>query len=230
MTRINKGEGSVGMLLNDPSYADEIHQAIRNVNKLLAKVSTVRFVVDVGGEEINAYNGGRGYFRLQIYPRPDYYYLLGITIDPRGKITELDTTTTANGQTTVVTSRQVEPTGILLTGMVGKVLWNRLDLSVGALNGDGALSVLFKFGPNGREELAMLRNDVYSRGSEFGIDDRITGIFKPWEGSPNPWHAIYLQAGLEGFRTAPTGGVLPWFYGAGISFDDEDIKILFALR
>lgn len=230
MTRINKGEGSVGMLLNDPSYADELRSAIRNVNKLLARVSTVRFVVNIGGQEINAYNGGRGYFQLQIYPHPDYYYLIGIAIDPRGKITQLDTTTTAGTITTTTATRQVEPTGLLITAMVGKIIWDRLDLSLGSLYGDGAISQELRLGPVGREEMFELRNDVYSRGADIGIDDRITAIYKPWEGSIHPWHALYAQAGLEGFRTVSTGGVMPWFYGAGVSFDDEDIKILFVLR
>src|SRR3954463_12756349 len=48
MARVNRGEGSVGMLLNDPSYAEEIRQAIRNVNLLLSKVGGIRFQVDVG--------------------------------------------------------------------------------------------------------------------------------------------------------------------------------------
>jgi phospholipid/cholesterol/gamma-HCH transport system substrate-binding protein len=230
MTRINKGEGSVGMLLNDPSYADEVRQAIRNVNKLLGNVSRIRFIVDVGGEQINAYNGGRGQFRLQIYPKPDYYYLLGISIDPRGKITKFDTETTVAGTSTVTSVRETEPTALLITGMIGKVLWNRLDLSIGALHSDGVLSTSLRLGPTNREEMFQIRNDVYSRGSGVGIDDRLSVIFKPWEGSPNPWHALYVKAGLEGFRTVNTGGVTPYFYGAGIAFEDEDIKLLFALR
>jgi phospholipid/cholesterol/gamma-HCH transport system substrate-binding protein len=230
MTRVNKGEGSVGMLLNDPSYADEIRQAIRNVNKLLGNVSRIRFVVDVGGEQINAYNGGRGFFRLQIYPRPDYYYLLGISIDPRGKITDLDTQTCVGGTCTNTATRSTEPTGLLITGMVGKVMWSRVDLSLGALHSDGTLSVAFRLGPVNREEMLILRNDTYSRGAGIGIDDRVSVRFKPWEGSPNPWSAIYVKAGLEGVRTATTGGIYPWFYGAGVSFDDEDIKLLFAFK
>jgi phospholipid/cholesterol/gamma-HCH transport system substrate-binding protein len=230
MTRINKGEGSVGMLLNDPAYADEIRQALRNLNKLLSRAGTIRFVIDIGGEEINAYNGGRGYFRLGIFPRPDYYYLLGISIDPRGKVTQLDTTTTAGGVTTTTSTTQLEPTGILFTAMVGKILYDRLDLSLGAFNGDGAISTQLRLGPYGKETLFIVRNDVYSRGSGLGIDDRVTASFQPWVGSPNPWHAIYVKAGIEGFRTNATAGITPYFYGAGVTFDDEDIKLLFVLK
>lgn len=228
MTRVNKGEGSVGMLLNDPSYADEIRQVIRNVNKLLGNVSRIRFVVEIGGEQINAYNGGRGYFRMQIYPRPDYYYLLGISIDPRGKITRIDTETTIGTRSTKISSRQIEPTGLQVTAMIGKILWRRLDLGIGALHGDGVISTSLLLGPSNRESLFRLRADVYTRVGGSGFDYRLSSVLKPWEGSFNPWSAIYVTGGVEGFSTINTGGVMPTFFGAGVSFDDEDIKLLFA--
>lgn len=228
LTRTNKGEGSVGMLLNDPAYAEEIREAIRNVNRLLSKVGGVRFVLDLGGEEINAYNGGRGFLRIQIYPRPDYYYLLGVSADPRGKINQVTTTTHAGGLSTIVETRQVEATGILITGMIGKVFFKRLDLSVGALHGDGAASVNLRLGPNGREELLLLRNDVYARGAGFGTDNRVTVQLRPLAGTQSPLSTVYVKAGLDGLKAAP-GGSRPWLYGAGVTFDDDDIKLLFTL-
>ena len=228
MTRINKGEGSLGMLLNDPSYAEELHEAIRNVNKFLSKVGNIRFVVDVGAMQINAYNGGRGYFSLQIYPKPDRYYLLGVSIDPRGRINQSTTTTTAGGLTTVVESTQLQQSSLLLTGMLGKIFYHRLDVSVGALFGDGALSVALRMGPRDREEVLIVRNDVYARSSDYGVDDRIWVIFRPYANLPVPWASLYVSAGVEGFKkTAASGGLTPYFYGAGVTFDDEDIKILF---
>jgi hypothetical protein len=54
---------------------------------------------------------------------------------------------------------------------------------------------------------------------------------RPFFGSPNSWSAIYLRGGIDGFRpVGGAGGPLPYTYGAGVSFDDDDIKILFALR
>jgi phospholipid/cholesterol/gamma-HCH transport system substrate-binding protein len=223
MTRVNQGKGSVGMLLNDPSYATELREAIRNVNKLLSKVGGVRFFVDIGGEEVRGYDGGRGWFRLQIFPKPDRYYLLGISLDPRGRRTQLSTDTTTNGVPTVHTSTvQVEQTGILLTGMLGKIFFdNRLDLAIGALNGDGAVSVTGNLGPLGREEILKLETDFYTRGSGTGADARINLIARVFQG-------VYIKGGIESFKLV--NDKIPWSYGAGITFEDEDIKLLFALR
>jgi len=72
----HKGEGSLGMILNDPGYADQIKEALKNLNKLLNKVGGVRFVVNVGAEQIPQYDGGRGFFQLGIWPSRDRYYLI----------------------------------------------------------------------------------------------------------------------------------------------------------
>ena len=228
MTRVNKGEGSVGMLLNDPSYADEIHDAIKNVNRLLSKVGGTRFVVDMGGGNISAYDGGRGYFTLQIYPRVDRYYLVGVSVDPRGQLTRSTITTTAGGLTSVVNYSQSDASGFQLTGMLGKILYKRYDIALGALNSDGALSIGLRLGATDKEEMWIWRTDFYSRGAGLGADIRTTLQMRPWLGVPHSWNSLYLKAGFEGVKQV--GGKIPFFYGAGVTFDDDDIKILFSLR
>lgn len=222
MTRMNQGKGSIGMLLNDPTYADDIREAIRNVNRLLNKVSNIRFMVDLGAVQMSAYGGGRAWFNLGIWPRPDRYYLLGVTADPRGRISNNTVTTTVGGLTTVNQTQTVEQTSLLFTAMLGKVFFDRVDIALGALYGDGAGSISLYLGPNGAENRIQLRNDIYFRNSAASVDDRVTLSVMPIQN-------LYVRAGAESLRGATPGGV-GFFVGAGLNFDDEDIKILFTLR
>ncbi len=227
MARVNRGEGSVGKLLNDPAYAEEIKLALKNVNSLLGRASTLKLVLDLNVEQIPAYKGSRGNFRLAIYPVPDRYYLLGITSDPRGKRTVTQTTTNSGGSSTLVETTQVEEGGLLLTGMLGKVLWRRIDVSAGFLHGDGTASLNLRLGPVDQETRLQLRSDIYSRGKGYSLDSRLGAIAFPF--SPDGvLGALYVKGGLESMRRVGTR--VGYFYGAGISFDDNDIKLLFALR
>lgn len=219
LTRVNKGEGSLGSLINDPSYAEEIKQALKNLNKMLNRASGFQFIVDVGGEKINGYGPGRGWFRLGVWPNKERYYLLGASVDPRGRRTATTTTTNAGGVSTVTQTVQIEETGLLITAMLGKVFFRRLDLSVGALHGDGALSVKFLFGPTGYEDRLSVSNDLYARVGGSGVDDRLVAQFRPWG-------PAYVRGGFESFRKV--NGQTQFLYGAGITFDDEDIKFIFA--
>jgi ABC-type transporter Mla subunit MlaD len=224
MTRISKGEGPIGTLVADQQFAEEMKNAIRNVNRLLNKVGDVQFVVDIGGVNLTGINGGRGWFQLGIWPRPDHYYLVGIAGDSRGRISNSTVTTTAGGITQVTQTQVVEQTGLLITAMVGKVYWNRFDVSLGALYGDGAASLMLNLGPFGAENRIQLRNDIYVRNAVGSFDDRATLILKPIEN-------ISLRVGFDSVRGvfgSGTPGGADFIYGANVTFTDNDIKLIFA--
>ena len=222
MVRMNKGEGSVGMLLNDPYYAEQIKQALKSLNKLLSKAADFRFAVDVGAMEIPNLSGSRSWFQLSIWPSKDRYYQLGVTSDPRGKLTVTNYSTTVGGQTVLSQTNQTEQTGIEITAMLGKVFLRRLDISVGSLYGDGTAEVKLNLGPHDNEEMLQLRNDVYSHGLGFPIDDR-AGL---WVHPVHYFPTVYVAGGMESFRQT----TISWYYGGGLTFDDDDIKLLFALK
>lgn len=221
--RINKGQGSLGMLLNDPVYAEELHLAIQNINAMLNRVSKVKFVSDIGAAEIPSYNGARGWFNIAIWPNEERYFLLGLTVDPRGQITSQIIKTTVGGTTQTLDVQTTNPTGVMFTAMLGKVYYRRIDLSIGALYGDGTASAQFFLGPSGNESKFAIRNDFYFRTAQSGADDRISLIY-------NPFMGLYLRAGLESMRPSAQTGRTSYFIGAGISFTDDDIKLLFALK
>ncbi len=227
MERINRGEGSVGRLLNDPVYADEMLKAMKGLNKLLGQAATIEIFLRLGAEQLPQYEGGRGFFQLSIYPNPTRYYLLGITIDPRGRRTVLNTTTTSGGTATTVNTEQTEEGGLLLTGMLGKIFWKRLDLAAGALHGDGAVSAGLHLGPTGYETMFTVKNDIYVRGQGIGVQNRLIGIVRPFAMNEH-LGSVYLSGGLESLKKV--GGKTNYSFGAGVTFSDNDIKLLFALR
>jgi len=224
MTKINQGEGSIGRLLNDPIYAEELLKAAKNLNKILNRTADMRFEINVGMEQIPVYDGGRGFFQLRIWPTPSRYYLVGFTIDPRGKRKVTDTTTTVGSSSMVTRTEQIEQGGMLITGMLGKVFYNRFDLAVGAIHGDGAVSVGLLLGPNQRENVFEIRSDTYSRGQGVALNDRLTAIVRPFA-MFDGLSSIYVKGGIESLRKV--NGQYAYLFGAGISFDDEDIKLLF---
>lgn len=223
MTRVNKGEGSLGMLINDPEYAKDIRTAIVSVNRLLNRVAEVKFMIDLGGTFMTGTSGGRGWFQLGIWPKPDRYYLLGVAFDPRGRISLSTVSTTVGGVTRDVQTQINDQTSILFTAMLGKVFFNRFDAAVGALYGDGAFSLGIRLGPNGSEDSIVLKNDVYVRTANASVDDRITLTVQPFS-------KVYLRAGLESIRPLPGSNQMSFVFGGGLTFEDEDIKLLFALR
>lgn len=227
MTRINQGKGSMGRLLNDPVFAEKIELAIDNMNKLLSKVGTVRFVVNVGAEQLPAFNGGRGWFSIEIWPTPTRIYRLGIGVDPRGKLLAKRTKTIVDGVASQVETVETEDGGLLLTGMLGKRLWDRLEFAVGVKHGDGTFSIDALLGSYGETDRIRLSNDIYVRSEGFKdskIHNRMKLTVFPATG---PYlKNLYLSGGLESFKRVD--GELNYSFGAGVSFDDQAIKLIFS--
>lgn len=220
--RINKGEGSVGMILNDPYYAQSVKELLKNANQLLSRVGGMRFVVNLSGISLPRAGGSRGAFMLSLWPRPDRYYRLGLSVDSaRGRQTVMTTTTVSGGVSTSVRTTTTEETALMLTAMLGKVYFNRVDLSVGVLHNDGAISVSGYLGVHGAEERYRVTADLYSRALGQGFDARLSATGQIFD-------AVYVTGGLETLKRV--NGHLNYYVGAGVSFDDEDIKVLFAFR
>jgi phospholipid/cholesterol/gamma-HCH transport system substrate-binding protein len=226
LTRINQGQGSLGMVLNDPSYAEELKKAILNVNKLLGRASDMRLSVKLGINELAAYTATRGEFQVAIWPRPGRYYLLGLASDPRGSVSQETTTTTVSGSSPItVQTSKINQGGFAITGMIGTVFAHRFDIAVGILHGDGAASIGVNLGPDSNLEMFQLRNELYFRPQTSNGS---------WTAQPDgrsylliqPFSIVYFTGGIEGYRKV--NGKLSASYGAGLRFDDEDIKLLFS--
>ncbi|MBN23256.1 MAG: hypothetical protein CL678_18365 [Bdellovibrionaceae bacterium] len=225
MTRINQGKGSVGKLLNDPKYADLMEETLKNVNAFLGKAAGVRIVVQMSVDQIPAYNGTRGNFLVQIWPRKNRYYLIGAGVDPVGLFTQTETTTTVSGQSPVTVSTvQLEKRGLVITALLGVVLWDRLDLGAGLLYGDGAIHVGANLGPSDNVEMFQLQSQLYYRAPGTLSPDPL--LHTRFRVIAQPFPVVYFSAGIESYRKI--NGKFPWLMGGGVRFDDEDIKTLFS--
>ena len=121
--KINKGQGTVGHLINDDKLAKNLDRASSSLTNLLGGAERLKievnwrselFIGAPGGGTIDnptnlagitantAYNPWtKNYFGLRIIPRPDKWYGLEIVDDPRGLTRRLETTNTASCGTLV---------------------------------------------------------------------------------------------------------------------------------
>lgn len=225
MTKVNQGQGSLGKLLNDPIYADEVKKTLESLNRFLGKANGMKIEVQMGLEQLTAWDGTRAAFAVMIWPRYNRYYHLGLASDPRGTVTQTTTLTQVGTASTTVTSTRIDRGGFALTAMIGHVFSPRVDLSLGLLHGDGALSTNINLGWSDRLDFLQWHNDLYFRTpAQIGtwsvkLDLRSQLILKPFS-------MFYATAGLEGLRKEYSK--LNFLFGAGLKFEDEDIKLLFS--
>lgn len=76
--KIDSGQGTLGRLVSDDKTLNEIEGAVKDLRTLIAPANKIQLTVDFHGEALNNQRT-QAFFNLIIQPRPDKYYLLGLT-------------------------------------------------------------------------------------------------------------------------------------------------------
>jgi phospholipid/cholesterol/gamma-HCH transport system substrate-binding protein len=224
MKKVQEGEGSLGKLVNDPAIYDELRGAIQSINLLLGKAGALKTYVDISGWSVKAYDGNKARFSVMIAPNPGRYYLIGISSDPRGRDRKTVTTTVVNNGAPVTEVKNVnEEKGLRITAVFGKY-FGPIDLRVGLIEDSGAIGAGIWFDSARRYGIHA---DVYSPGKNQPIMVRAYARAQIWS-------SVYFIGGMDSHREYlnPDNGKksIPYFAGAGLFFDDDDLKYLLAFR
>lgn len=228
ISRVEKGEGTVGKLLNDPTIALEVQRSVETLNSALDRVSRTVLTVDLSTEHYMPASASKTYATVSIRPKEDVSYIGGVVIDPIGTvkrtITNTTRTTTTAGTTTVtdeVKDRTVnDREAVYFTLMLEKRIWN-FAARIGVLENKGGLGFDY-----------YLWHDRVRLGAD---------LFHLTRDGNHPHLKVYAKVsfldyfyvtagGDELLSTVRSGVGRPSFMaGLGIRFSDEDVKTILLL-
>lgn len=217
MTKVNKGQGTVGKLINDDKLYEEAVAAVRGINQLIGRAGSLRVFVDLSAHQVPAYDGAKARFFLQIEPNPTRYYLLGVSTDPVGTeertITEVITSTGRTYEEKIVTREK----GLNITAAFGKY-FGPLDLRVGLIEGAGALGAGYWLD---NEHYYGIMTEAYKQSKRDPIRFRVYARARLFMG-------LYVKGGVEDVKKHKNK--IPYLFGVGLYFSDDDIKYLLAFK
>ena len=97
--RIDRGDGTVGHILNDDTIARNVEDITENASGFIRSVTKLQTIVGLRTEYNILSNTLKNYLSVQIMPRPDKFYLIELIEDPRGYSNTVLTAThsSANG-------------------------------------------------------------------------------------------------------------------------------------
>lgn len=83
--KIDKGEGTVGKLINDASVHDNLNKTLTGVNSYLGRIGSFKTFLGYRSEYLFDISDTKNYISLKLQPKADKYYLIEAVEDPRGK-------------------------------------------------------------------------------------------------------------------------------------------------
>ena len=227
--KIERGEGSLGRLVNEDDTVDELDGALRDIRTALAPINDMKIVVNTWGEA-HSIDTTAAYFNLRFQTRPSTYYLIGFTDAGEDvKDVVISKETTADGSERVV-ERKRQEAQFRFNAQLAK-RWGWFGVRVGLFESTfgGAVDTYFF-----RDRLRLTAELFdFNSVTDRGADIRAVGRIKAFA-SLLFYDHVYLMIGLDDVSRYEIPGVeeiaeLDYFFGGGLLFNDDDLRALFGL-
>lgn len=232
VTKVQEGKSVAGKLLVDEKLGRQVGDAVGGAAEYIDRLLKLQVEVNLRAEWLFNQAAAKSYFGIRLLPRPDKYYIFDIISDPRGvDSVSTDTTTTAVGSGIPTTSTQTTTThqdkltfSLQLAKRYGPVAFR-----VGVIESSGGVGM----------DTHLFDDSLQLSVSAYQFTRPQTNVLPRAKVWANYRFAkfLYLTGGADDFLNAwntgryPGGPRFAWgndiFFGAGLSFTDDDLKLLF---
>ncbi|PLX65731.1 MAG: MCE family protein [Denitrovibrio sp.] len=224
--KINKGEGSIGRLVNDEDTVDNLNGALTGIKDTLGKLDQFRVDLAFSAESYGQTDNSKGHVDVKITPSQKRYYLIGLSTDQNGTSETKNTSVTRDytkGTETDYTyyeeKTEQNPNAMLWTLQYAHRFWDDFFFRVGLYESDAGVG--FDYHPLGGdlEDKLKFTADIYDFPDNDDDREVRTKIGAKYKFFKN----LFVTAGYDDFLNSDTDS---WFVGAGVEFRDDDLKYL----
>jgi phospholipid/cholesterol/gamma-HCH transport system substrate-binding protein len=231
-TMVVEGRGIAGRLIADEQLGDKFSRGIDALSGYVDRLDKLQLQVDLRSEWLLNQSGAKVYAGLRVLPRPDKYYLFEIVSDPRSASTSIVTETVTGGPVggptvTTRTTRQVEEEKLRFSIEFAR-RYGPATFRIGVIESSGGVGADLHL----LDDSLQLSLNLY----QFARPDVDWPRTKVWA-NYRFLRFFYASAGLDdvlnNFRQRSQAGEKLFvigrdvFFGGGVTFTDEDLKILF---
>ncbi len=216
--KVNRGDGTLGKLLNDTETVDRINQTLSGLNKFVSKVDKMQVHIDARSAALTSIGGSRTQFGLMIQPTYDKYYLIGATARPQGVTSVTTTRTTLEPGTSSSASstkeeRKTEDSGLGLNLQFAKRFGDAV-FRFGLFETSGGIALDYHL----LNDRVTFSSEVYR--FKKGMSPQVN-LF----GEVKVYRPFFIWGGGDYILSKENRSV---FIGGGLRFTDQDIKSLFS--
>jgi phospholipid/cholesterol/gamma-HCH transport system substrate-binding protein len=216
MAKIDRGEGTLGMLVNDNSAHGSLTDTLEGINKFVRKSEQLKTFIDYHLEWLQEPSDFKHYVNLRLQPTADKYYTIGVVDDPRGRFSSSTSTITVNGTPTTVSEEKFD-NKLKFSALVARK-FSGFTVKGGVIESTGGLGVDY--------ELLKNRLTIGADAWDFGRKDLSDKSLPPHlklYGNYDIVKNLFVTGGVDDIL-ASERNLRTLFLGFGIKFADEDIK------
>jgi phospholipid/cholesterol/gamma-HCH transport system substrate-binding protein len=208
--KIDRGEGTLGKLVSNDSMYNNIDSTAKGLGDITSHFERLRTVIGFRSEYM--FPDFKSYFSLDVKPTFDKYYTLEVISDPKYKFTQTITSTNPPG--TTVTQDTYENKFLFSILFVKR--WGNLALRMGLMESTGGVG----------GEYYMMNDKIKFSLDAWNFASKEPGNLNTHLKATVTYNLnklFFLNAGYDNILNSDRASA---FVGAGLRFDDEDLKYL----
>ena len=217
--KIERGEGTVGRLINDDETVDKLNEVADNLNETLGGIRKFETEFGYHAEYLTNSRDFKHYVSLDFRPSPDKAFMFDIISDPAPRATYVQRTTdvTVGGNTTTVTTNTstINRDKIKISAQLAKKFYD-FTIRGGMIESSGGMGIDYMHGPVGASF------EAFDFSTRFGERPHLKAY-----ANLNVTKNFFVMGGADDIIN-PNQSV-DWFVGAGFRLVDDDIKSLVGL-
>lgn len=218
--KVNEGEGTLGELVNNPAIAQRTEQILEDAGDFLGKVTSLKTIIDLRSEYHLNNEQLKNVLGLRLQPSEEKYYLIELIDDFRGKteVVQQTTQTSEAGEDTLYSETKVTTTdsfkfSVEFARTFFLTPWFGITGRFGLIESSGGVGMNLLLLESRSLEVNA---DLFDFGED--VNPRLR-TFATW----NFFSFAYIAGGLDDIMNPRRRD---YFIGAGIRFDDEDLKAI----
>jgi phospholipid/cholesterol/gamma-HCH transport system substrate-binding protein len=213
MAKIDRGEGSLGKLVNDNTVHTSLTDSLDGINRYVRKYDALRMTLVPWVEYQTGTSDWKYYLNLKIQPTADKYYLLGVVNDPTGKRTESTTFVSVDGGPPVETQVVKFDDEWKYNALLAKQ-FSRFTIRGGIMESAGGFGLGY--------EVVKDRFGVGADIFDFNRPDNNRAHLKLY-GNYDIVKSLFITGGADDILNRDSK-YRTFFLGFGIKFPDDDLK------
>ncbi|MFH1017902.1 MAG: MlaD family protein [Pseudomonadota bacterium] len=216
LAKVERGEGTVGKLLNDETTVNKVNETLDNVNDTMGLFRKIQLGIRYRGEYLTSSKQLQNLVGITLAPAPDKYLLFEIVSAPRGRTHVTDTTVTSGGATVSTTQVVQTDNNLLFTLLLAKRFWD-LTLRFGLIRNQGGVGA----------DYSLFHDKLVLSVEAFDFNRPSNRMQLRGYGTIVLYKHLLLTGGVDDIVTKIGGRNA--FVGGGIQFTDDDLKALVML-
>jgi len=206
--KIDRGEGTLGKLVNEDSMYSNIDSAAKGISDYVSKVERLKTTVAFRNEYM--FSESKSYFTLELKPKLDQYYIVEVLSDPYGKYDQ--TVSVNNGVPTVSETYKDK----LKFSLEFAKRWGNLAVRLGIIEAEG--------GAGG--DWYVFDDKVKFSLDAWNFDSKEPHNENAHMKATATWSItklLFMNGGVDNILNVDRRH---GFVGLGLKFDDDDMKYL----